>query len=110
MFTRSERLRKGFEIQKAFQKGENFRSPFFILKFLKWNTFKVTVVVSKKISKSAVERNRVKRIFRAAIREKLKEHKVKWSLVFLPSANTLGLKSIDIEKEIWKKLKSLVVK
>jgi ribonuclease P protein component len=68
MFQKSKRLRNNEEVLKTIKKGVNLKTPFFNVKYLKTNNnYKITVVVSKKISKLAVSRNRVKRIFRAEI-------------------------------------------
>lgn len=102
MFPKNKRLTKDLEIKKVFKKGENYKSPFFILKFLSWKSLKITIIVSKKNIKLAVNRNRTKRIFRSAIIEILKEYKITWSIIFLPSANTLNKKSSEIKTQIKK--------
>jgi ribonuclease P protein component len=78
MFQKSNRLRKNDEIMKTIKKGVNIKTPFFNVKYLKTNqNFKVTIIISKKIFKNATDRNRVKRIFRAELRNFLnKENKI----------------------------------
>jgi len=107
MFPKNKRLKKDFEIKKVFKKGENYKSPFFILKLLRSKSFKTTIIVSKKVAKLAVDRNRIKRIFRSALVKVVKTYDIKWNLVFLPSANTLNKKSSEIEIEIEKKFKNI---
>jgi len=76
MFQKSERLRNNEEVLKTIKKGVNLKTPFFNVKYLKTDVdLKITVVVSKKISKLAVKRNRVKRIFRAEIKNFLNKEK-----------------------------------
>ena len=76
VFAQKNRLRKNEEVLHTIKKGVNFKTSFFNVKFLKTNEdFKITVVVSKKISKKAVERNRIKRILRASIQNFLNKKK-----------------------------------
>lgn len=118
MFQKSQRLRNNEEVLKTIKKGVNLKTPFFNVKYLEnknnfennlKNTFKITVVVSKKISKLAVNRNRIKRIFRAEIKnflnKKNKENpkfQLKWNFVFFPFKNTLEKKSSDLKNFIEK--------
>ena len=96
MFHKSQRLNNNSEIKKTIEKGLLFKSPMFVLKYLPWENLKIGVIIGKKISKSAVIRNRVKRIFRAAIRKLIKDLNVKWRLVFFPNINTVSLKMTDL--------------
>ena len=78
MFQKSNRLRKNDEIVKTIKKGVNLKTPFFNIKFLKTNKeFRIAIVISKKTIKKAVDRNRIKRIFRAEIRNFLNKEKEK---------------------------------
>lgn len=70
MLKRKHRLAKESEVKQTFAKGRSFFSPYFLLKVLKkpQQTAKFTVVVSTKVSKKAVVRNRVKRLVREVLR------------------------------------------
>jgi len=110
MFPKSQRLRNSEEINKTIKKGVNLKTPFFNVKYLKSNnSFRITVVVSKKISKIAVQRNRLKRIVRSAARKKILENNLhlKWDFVFFPFEATLCKKSIELEGSILKILNKL---
>ena len=62
---------------------------------------RVGITVSKKLG-GAVERNRVKRIFREAYRQLKKEEKIKcgFLLVFVARGATLGAKTQDLYKDL----------
>lgn len=64
---------------------------------------KVTIAVSKKVAKRAVDRNRIKRIIKEALR-KTDTHQS--SMTFKVKKNIVGLKSYQIEE----KLKNLLPK
>ncbi len=70
MLAKNHRLSKNSEIKKVLSKGRAFFNPFFTLKYLKTheNQVKFTVVVSTKVSKLAVKRNRIKRLLREKIK------------------------------------------
>lgn len=71
MLASQNRLRKKNDIDNIFRKGKTIASGLFFLKFIK-NDFKVNrfaFVVSRKISNKAVERNKVKRRLREAVKQ-----------------------------------------
>lgn len=133
MFIKSQRLSSSYLIQKTIQKGGFIKSPFFVLRYFHnknyWNTqspgnsilptqqsiarhkVKITVVVSTKLDKRAVIRNRIKRIFREAIKNvmyNMQNEIIRWYLVFFPNPNTLWMKSKDLEypiKNVFMKVK-----
>lgn len=72
MLKKVNRLAKSKDIQKAFARGRTFFNPLFTLKFIPGVKEKrFTVVVSTKVYKKAVDRNRLKRIIREHIRKNL---------------------------------------
>ena len=73
MLHKTHRLAKTTDVQKALGRGRGFFSPNFNLKFLpKLAEKRFTVVVSTKVSKKAVRRNRIKRLLREFIRLQIK--------------------------------------
>jgi len=113
VFAQKNRLRKNEEVLHTIKKGVNFKTSFFNVKFLKTNEdFKITVVVSKKISKKAVERNRIKRILRASIQNFLNKKKddekfsLKWKFVFFPFFQCIDKKSTDLDYSVEKAFKN----
>lgn len=72
MLKKVNRLAKAKDIQKAFARGRNFFSPFFNIKYISGSgSPRFTVVVSTKVFKKAVSRNRLKRIVREYVRRNL---------------------------------------
>lgn len=63
------------------------------------------IVVSNKISKKAVERNKVKRMLRKVIRKKLGKIKDGFDVVVLANKGLLKAEADDLEEELTKKLK-----
>jgi ribonuclease P protein component len=70
MLQKPNRLREERIINALFAKGASYRTPYFILRYTKKEQAepRYTVIVSKKISKKAVERNKIKRRIREALR------------------------------------------
>ncbi len=74
MLKRANRLAKSKDIQTAFARGRTFFNPFFGIRFLpKPGEKRFTVVVSTKVYKRAVARNRLKRLVREYIRKHLED-------------------------------------
>lgn len=73
MFSKKHRLAKSSDIQRVFAQGRSFYNPFFTIRFKKASVHPIrfTVVVSTKVSKKAVERNRIKRVIRHFTRERV---------------------------------------
>jgi len=104
---RENRIRLKKEFTEIKNKGRVLYSPFF-----GWLTYKENddlkkfgFIVSKKISKKAVDRNRIRRILSEIIRKNLDKFENGTRVVFLVKKEILNKKMIDIEKEIFKFLK-----
>lgn len=61
---------------------KSIQSPYCILRYDSAEIFSVGIVVSKKVAGRAVDRNRIKRMYRSVLREMLKKHKLCVALVF----------------------------
>lgn len=70
MLQKKHRLNKSKDIQNTSARGRSFFSPNFVIKFRPDPDIvtRVAIVVSNYVSKKAVDRNRVKRLIREAIR------------------------------------------
>lgn len=75
MLPRKNRLKKKKEFEKVFKKGEKFKESFLFLRLLE-NNFgdsRFGFIVSRRVSKKAVARNKLKRMLREIVRLKLPE-------------------------------------
>jgi ribonuclease P protein component len=80
---RALRLRKSSEFQRVRQQGRSITSRLLILAWVpnEVGRLRVGFVVSKRISRLAVERNRVKRLLSEAVRRHLSELPAGWDIV-----------------------------
>jgi ribonuclease P protein component len=80
---RELRLRKTSEFQQVRQQGRSLASRLLILAWIpnEVERLRIGFVVSKRISKHAVERNHIKRLLSEAIRPSLPELPRKWDIV-----------------------------
>ncbi|XOA42691.1 MAG: ribonuclease P protein component [Candidatus Nealsonbacteria bacterium] len=104
MLPKKNRLRKKKDFEKVFKNGKGFKEDFLILK-IKKNKIKELrfgFIVSQKVSKKAVVRNKVKRRLREAIKEIAKNISKKADIVLiaLPGLETKDFQTIKktIEK------------
>ncbi len=100
MLKKEFRLRKQKDFENVFNRGVYFSEKFLILKAVENNLpfSRFGFVVSKKISKKAVERNRVKRLMSESIRLFQKKIKPGFDVVFVSRAGIVG-KSLEEVKE-----------
>lgn len=77
MLPQPNRLKKKKDFEKAFKEGKNWSQDFLFLKVKKndLEESRFGLVVSKKVSKKAVVRNKLKRRLREIIRKRLPEIK-----------------------------------
>ncbi len=85
MLAPCHRLRKEKDFENVFRKGEKVKGNFVYLKFAPNNLSesRFGIVVSKKVSLKAVERNKIKRKLREAIKELLPFAKTGFDVVLL---------------------------
>lgn len=74
MFPKKHRLSKTSDVQRVFARSRAFFNPLFTFRFSpSQHLSRFTVVVSTKVSKKAVTRNRIKRVVREFLRLRLKD-------------------------------------
>ena len=83
-------LKKNFEFRRAYGKGKSFQAPALVLYVMKNRA-------GKKIG-NAVERNRCRRVIRAAYRTLLPKINGNYDFVFVARGKTKYIKSTDLEK------------
>lgn len=93
-------LRKKKEIEELFKTGRGKKSGFLLLKFMPSadGETKVAVIVSKKISKLAVARNRNKRKVRAALQ--IIDFKPGFSYAIIVLQNIGEINQREVEKDV----------
>ncbi len=92
MLSRKNRLPLRTELHRIQKEGKIYHSPFFGL-LIAENQLDVArfgLIVSKKIHKKAVKRNRVKRLLRESVRLLLPKLKPGFDVVFLTKRKVLG--------------------
>ncbi len=108
MLKKINRIDKKKDFGEVMEKGRLWQSPFFGLKVLKGGDgVKFGFVISRKISKKAVDRNKIKRVLAEVVRKKMESEKVEGRMIFLIKKKALGVKYKDFEVEIdrlWKDL------
>lgn len=91
-------------------RGQVARGQYFAIKYAhnpKRTTYRVAVVVSKKVSKSAVVRNRIRRRFYECIREVEQEITQPFDIAIMVYSEELtSIKSEDLRKQLEKQLKT----
>ena len=90
-------IKENRQFQRAYRRGKSFVSPVVVTYVVKnkTNNLQIGITTSKKIGK-AVQRNRCRRIIRAAFCELSPMIKQGYDIVFVARAKTPFVKSTDI--------------
>lgn len=101
MLPQENRLKRKKEFEAVFKGGRIVRGNNFFLKYLANGTDKTKIgfVVSKKVSKKAVDRNKIKRRLREVFRLKKQGIKTGLSIVIMTTPSIKELSFKEIEKE-----------
>ena len=104
MLKRENRIRLKKEFAEIKNKGRVLYSPLFGFLTHKENDDqkKFGFIVSKKISKKAVDRNKIRRILSEVIRKNLEKVDNGTRVIFLTKKEILGKKYNEIEREVIK--------
>lgn len=99
---RALRLRKSKDFQRVRQQGRNIASRLLILTFAPNDlaTLRIGFVVSKRVSKHAVERNYIKRLLSEAIRPILADIPAGWDLVISAKTSIIGVNLLDLVEDL----------
>ena len=99
MLKKTFRLSSSKDIKTTSLRGRSFFSPYFVVKYIAAPSPRFTVIVSTKVSKRAVERNRIKRIVREAIRHSLPAYKP-GDYVVIVKVRAAGKTAADIKQQL----------
>lgn len=102
MFTKKYRVTNRKDFDKIFRNGKVFYGDFFMVKVLKndldFNHF--AVVVSKKVSLKAVERNKIKRVLREVLRKNVGVFPEGCDVIVYANKSILGKSFGEIEDKL----------
>lgn len=103
MLKKTNRINKTRDLQKVYRSGKTLHTPALVIKFapnVKTEKIRTGFVVSKKISKKAVERNRIKRALREKMRLAIPHLEVgDYMLVAKPAAASYKNKELTTQLE-----------
>ena len=106
-FQKSSRLNKSSMILLVSRKGASLKSPFFRIKFLpaRFGNTKIAIITAKKVEKSAVGRNSIRRKISSCFEECIKTEKENdkhFLITIFPTAKALlqTHKYFELEKEV----------
>lgn len=110
MLPKENCLKKRKDFERIFKSGKGFKEDLLFLKLLNNNleSSRIGFIVSQKVSKKAVVRNKIKRELREIVRPELKKIKkgIDIALVVLPGLEKKSFQEIkEVVNEIFKKAK-----
>lgn len=110
MLKRSYRLRKDRDFQKLYKSGQRHSSPNFTLYYLasKLEYSRVGFVVSKKVSKSAVVRNKLRRRTTAVLESVYSDLVQSFDMIILIRRDFNNLSPQDLQAELRALLKKVI--
>lgn len=111
MFPKKNRIQSFFF--KILSRGRIYHTPFFSVNVLKNKediNYRVSVVISKKVTKKAVERNLLKRRFLSVVQNNKNLLKQGFSYVFYLKKEVVGVDFKTLEAEIVKNIKEIYEK
>lgn len=101
MLKKINRISKKKDFVEVKEKGKLGQTPLFGYIWLKKESGKnFGFIISKKISKKAVERNRIKRLLAEAIRKNLSDFPEGIRIIFLVKTTILGKNLEEVENEV----------
>ena len=109
MFPKNQRITDKKDFDLIFKKGRKAYSPFFGVRTIPNNLDiqRFAVLVSKKVSKKAVKRNRIKRVIREAIKTNASLFPENTDTVLYVTPKALNITLDTAQKEVLKIAKSL---
>lgn len=108
MFPKNQRVTKKKDFDLIFKKGKVYHSPIFSIRILENDSGvqRFAVLVSKKVSNKAVDRNKTKRIIREAVKQNTKLFPSSSDSVIYTHPKSLNISLDNAIKTLQKTLKS----
>ena len=102
MLPKNYRITKKKDFELIFKKAKNFKNNLFVLKVLPNNLelSRFAFVISQKVSKKAVVRNKIRRMLSRVIEGKIQEIKTGLDIIFIVLKESNKKSFLDIESEI----------
>ncbi len=109
MLKKPYKITKNKDFKTIFKQSGFFKNQFFLLRYKKNNLLnsRFGFVVSKKVSKRAVDRNKIKRRAREVIRLHINEIKPGYDIIFFMGNNSLDASYSELELNIKNSLKEI---
>jgi ribonuclease P protein component len=110
MLPKENRLKGALVFDEVKKKGKMYQSEDFGLLVLERDQSSPSrfgIIVSNKVSKKAVDRNRIKRTLRKAIRENLEKTAKGFDILFLAKKGLVTKKESEVIEQVSKALKSV---
>lgn len=101
-----EKIKKKKEFDVIFKKGKSCKEKFLVLKYLKnsFQEYRVAFIISSKVSKSAVTRNKIRRRLYELVRKIDGLPKYDFVFIALPGMEKVDFKDTEsMVKQIFKK-------
>jgi ribonuclease P protein component len=100
MLSQKHRLSRSADVKQTTARGRSFFNPYFVIKFsANSETTLITVIVSVKVSKKAVIRNKIKRIVRDELRKQITSLK-NGNYAFIIKPSVLKIDSKQLREQI----------
>lgn len=99
MLKRVNRISKTRELQKVYRSQRSQHTPALVIKFVAGVRTRTVFVVSKKVSKKAVERNRIKRVLREQVRKDL-DRLIPGDYMFIVKAQASVMKNPELRDQL----------
>lgn len=102
-------MKENYEFRRVYEKGKSAVDPLLVtycFKRKRGNGIRFGFTSGKKIG-HAVERNRARRIMRAAVRDLFPDMQGDWDIIFVARVSTTAAKSTDVQRVMKKHLKKL---
>lgn len=102
MLPKNNRIKKKKDFELIFKEGKSLSNSLFVVKFLSNNLelSRFAFVISQKVSKKAVVRNKIKRTLSRVIEGKLQEIKIGQDIVFIVLKGINKKSFLDIDSEV----------